>query len=151
MTFVSKSHFFVRCKMKVWVKVLIITLLVAIPSFILGPLIWPKSPDMSPTPLQLPFFIFLSVLESLLLGLGISFIIFGFKLLKKSNAKNNNLNILAYLSIVWLLVSWWPHDNLHAHNALDMQGLLYIEYRFHLTLIIASVILAYYFLNVNKR
>ena len=48
-----------------------------------------------------------------------------------------------YLSIGWFLVSWWPHDNLHIHNGMDMQGLLYIEYSFHVTLIIAALVLAF--------
>ena len=49
----------------------------------------------------------------------------------------------AYLAIGWLLVSWWPHDNMHIHNGNDLQGLLYIEYGFHVTLMIAGLVLAY--------
>ncbi len=51
-----------------------------------------------------------------------------------------------YLAIGWLLVSWWPHDNLHIHVGNDMQGLLYIEYGFHVTLMICGLIVAYGFL-----
>lgn len=57
---------------------------------------------------------------------------------------------LAYLSLSWLLISWWPHDNLHLHNGMNLQGLLYIEYGFHLTLIIASLILARAFVQTLK-
>ena len=129
--------------MKLWVKVLLVTLLFGIPAFLTGRSIWPPDPMMSPTSAQLPFFIFLSILESLLFGLGISFIVFGWK-----RFVQGALDVkLAFIAVAWLLVSWWPHDNLHAHNGLNMQGLLYIEYGFHLTLMIAGVVLAYFFLK----
>ncbi len=55
-----------------------------------------------------------------------------------------------YLSIGWFLVSWWSHDNLHIHNGDDLQGLLYIEYGVHVTLIIAAVVLAYSLLTMLR-
>ena len=51
-----------------------------------------------------------------------------------------------YLSIGYLIVSWWPHLNLHAHNGSNLQGLLYIDYFFHLPLEIAGVVLALSFI-----
>jgi hypothetical protein len=48
-----------------------------------------------------------------------------------------------YLGIGWLMVSWWPHDNL--------QGLLFIEYGFHFTLMIAALVLAYCFLSLIRQ
>jgi hypothetical protein len=36
------------------------------------------------------------------------------------------------------MVSWWPHDNLHISNGNDLRGLLFIEYGFHFTLMIAA-------------
>ena len=45
---------------------------------------------------------------------------------------------------------WWPHDNLHLHNGMDMQGLLFIEYGFHVTLIIAAGALAFSLLTMLK-
>ncbi len=39
------------------------------------------------------------------------------------------------------------HDNLHKVNGMNIQGLLYIEYAFHVTIIIAGVILAYAFFH----
>ncbi len=56
-----------------------------------------------------------------------------------------------FIALPWMLVSWWPHDNLHVHNGMNLQGLLYIEYGFHLTLIIASLILTYGFLTSLKE
>jgi hypothetical protein len=56
-----------------------------------------------------------------------------------------------YLSIGWLMVSWWPHLNLHRHNKADnLQGLLYIDYGFHVPLMIAAVILACSFISIAR-
>ena len=136
--------------MKLWVKFLLITLVLGIPALILGPIIWTPSPDAKPTTQQLPFFIFLSFVEALLFGFGIAFIIYGWQWVKKVSSQSRNMTITAFISLAWLLVSWWPHDSLHIHNAMNMQGLLYIDYGFHLTLIIASLILVYYFFAVVK-
>jgi hypothetical protein len=48
------------------------------------------------------------------------------------------------------MVSWWPHDYLHIHNGNDLQGLLYIEYGFHLTLMLAGIVLAYSLLTMLR-
>jgi hypothetical protein len=132
--------------MKTSAKVLIVTLACAILAFFLGPVIWTPSPEAQPTPGQIPFFIVLSVLESVSFGLGISFLFFGWPWVKRVNAPSKNLAVLTYLSISWMLINWWPHDSLHIHNAMNMQGLLYIEYGFHFTLIAAAMIVARYFL-----
>lgn len=48
-----------------------------------------------------------------------------------------------YLSIGYLMVSWWPHLGLHASNGIDFQGLLYIDYFFHLPLEVAGAALSF--------
>lgn len=137
--------------MKKWIKVLLITIIFAIITSFLGPKLWPPSTEMSPTKTQLPYFIFISIIESISFGLGISFIIFGWPIIKKVQSQHKNKAILSFISIIWLLTSWWPHDNFHISNGSNMQRLLYIEYGFHLTLIIASVIIAYNFLIFLKE
>jgi hypothetical protein len=137
--------------MKTWIKVALVTALIAVPAMALGQVIWPPAPG-SPEPSagQLPFFIFLSVFEAVAFGLGISFLLFGFPALLRL-ARGSRLRAWAmYLSVGWFLVSWWPHDNLHLHNGLDLQHLLYIEYGFHVTLIIAAVVLAYSLLTMLR-
>ncbi len=52
-----------------------------------------------------------------------------------------------FISIAWFLISWWPHDKLHAFNK-TLEGLLFIEYGFHLTLLIGGCILAYCFIRL---
>lgn len=135
--------------MKLWHKVLIVTLIFGIPAFLTGHMIWPPDPmSPAPTAAQLPFFMFLGVMESLVFGLGVSFIIFGYPLVKRIAPENRAFGWLVFIAISWLLVSWWPHDNLHTHNGMNLQGLLYIEYLFHGTLMIVGLILGLAFLRV---
>jgi hypothetical protein len=134
--------------MKTWIKVALVTALFAVPAMALGQVIWPPDPG-SPEPSggQLPFFILLSLFAATF-GLGISFLLFGFPA-PLWLAKGSRPRAWAMcLSIGWFLVSWWPHDNLHLHNGMDMQGLLFSEYGFHITLIIAAFVLAYSLLTM---
>jgi hypothetical protein len=55
-----------------------------------------------------------------------------------------------YLAIGYLMVSWWPHLGMHASNGLDLQGLLFIDYVFHLPLEVAGVVLAYSFFSLFR-
>ncbi len=129
--------------MKTWMKVLGVTVVVAVPAMILGPIVWPPAEGgPEPTAGQLPFFIFLAAMESILSGLGVSFLIFGLPLVRRFAVGSELRAWAMYLAIGWLLVSWWPHDNLHIHVGNDMQGLLYIEYGFHVTLMICGLIVA---------
>src|SRR5829696_2855717 len=64
--------------MNPWIKVLLVTVLIAAPAMVLGPVLWPPAAGgPEPTGGQLPFFIVLAIMESVLLGLGISFLLFG--------------------------------------------------------------------------
>ncbi len=49
------------------------------------------------------------------------------------------------------MVSWWPHLNTHRANpADDLQGLLHIDYGFHVPLMISAIVLAYSFLSLAR-
>jgi hypothetical protein len=98
----------------------------------------------------LPYFLFLAVGDALLLGLGVSFLLFGFPVMRKVSPDSKLRAWTMYLSIGYLMVSWWPHLNLHAHNGLNLQGLLYIDYFFHLPLEIAGVALALCFISLMR-
>ena len=137
--------------MKVWVKVLIVTVLVAVPAFLLGPVLFPPSAGgPTPTAGQLPFFLFLATGDALLLGLGISFLLFGFPVMRQVSPDSRLRAWAMYLSIGYLMVSWWPHLNLHAHNGTNLQGLLYIDFLFHLPLEVAGVALALSFISLMR-
>lgn len=123
--------------MKTSTKVLIITLVCAIPAFLLGNVLWPASTEIAPTSTQLPFFIILAAVEAITFGLGVSFVVLSWNRMQSKP--------LVFFAIAWLLISWWPHDNMHKHNGLDLNGLLVIEYLFHVTLIVCAYIVAHDF------
>ena len=127
-----------------WVKWLLVTVLVAVPAFLLSPILFPPAEGGPvPTAAQLPYFLFLGASDAVLLGLGVSFLLFGYPVLRKVSFDSKARAWAMYLSIGYLMVSWWPHLGMHASNGLDLQGLLYIDYIFHLPLEVAGVVLAY--------
>lgn len=133
-------------------KVILITLICAVPAFLLGKVIWPVNPmSPEPTSAQLPLLILLALFESVFFGLGISFFIFGYPLVKKTIPANRNLTLLTYLAIGWMMVNWWPHDNWHASNGMNLTGLIAIEYIFHVSLMSAGAILAFSFFKTHKK
>ena len=118
--------------MKTWIKALIVAVLVGVPAFVLGPVIWPPAADAPvPSATQLPFYMAVSAAEALAFGLGISFLAFGLPLVRKVTNRSRLRAWAMYLSISWLLVSWWPHDNLHQYVGEDTQGLIFLLYGSH--------------------
>ena len=141
-----------RITRRTWVAVVVITLIVAVPAFMVGPIIWPPAGPAAPTAAQIPYFIAMDVMQALFLGLGISFLIFGLPVMRRISPDSKTRAWAMYLSIGWLMVSWWPHINMHAHNAPgDLQGLLYIDYGFHLPLMITGLVLAYCFISLVRQ
>ena len=131
--------------MKRWTKVSIVTLLVAVPAFVVGPVLFPPADVGSePSAAQIPFFMFLGAADAILLGLGVSFLVLGFPVLRKVSPDSKLRAWAMYLSIGYLMVSWWPHLNIHISTPIeDWQMLLYVDFLFHLPLEIAGAVLAY--------
>jgi len=145
-----KNRIIVGRHMKEWIKYLLITLIFGGISFVLGPILWTSAPELIPSPAQLPYFMLLSAVEALFFGFGIAFLLFGWPIMKKISNPANKTTAIAFIALCWLAISWWSHDNLHRHNGMDLTGLLFIEYGFHLTLIIATLILMIYFMQEYK-
>ncbi len=135
--------------MKTSTKFLVITLVFGTIAFFLSRVIWPDVVDMGmprPSEAQTPLFVFLSLWESAAFGVGIAFSILGWKYIKALMPQNKKAAMACFIAIIWTLISWWPHDNMHRVNPPnDLNGLLSIEFIFHFTLILASFILAHYF------
>jgi hypothetical protein len=130
------------------IKVALLTIVVAIPAFLSGRVIWPPNAvNPTPTAAQLPLFLVLAAMEAIVLGLGISFIVFGWPLMRRLTGGATALSWAMFVSIAWLLVSWWSHDNMHQANGHDLGGLLVIEYLYHVTLQVAGGVVAYGFLR----
>jgi hypothetical protein len=119
-----------------------------------GPLggFWRPAAEMpGPAGLEIAFGLLLKIAEGLTFGLGISFLVFGYPLVRAISPASHGLTRAAHLSIAWLLANWYPHDSLHIHNGMDLGGLLAIEYAFHITLMIAGVVLARFFMILLRR
>src|SRR5918997_2694095 len=132
-------------------KVAIVTAVVGIPAFVLGPTLFPPADlGVEPTAAQIPHFIFLAVGDALLLGLGVSFLLFGSPVMRRVSPDSRLRAWAMYLSIGYLMVSWWPHLNMHAANGIDFGGLLVIDFVFHLPLEVAGVALALSFISLMR-
>jgi hypothetical protein len=130
--------------MKTWHKVLLITLATAVPAFILAPMIWP--PNLhggTPVGLQVVLFVILAALDALTFGLGVAFIWYGLPLARRAADGSRASTWITFIATAWLLISWWPHDNMHKHNGMDLDGLLVIDYAFHVSMMIAGLALAH--------
>ena len=134
-------------------KVLLVTLLVGIPAFLLapkapfGPAIWPAPAPLTqpPTPGQANWLMLFGALEAAALGLGVSLVIFGWPLVRRAAASDRGRALALYLGTAWLLVNWWVHDGLHMVSGMNPGALVWIEYSFHGTLIAAGAALAWCF------
>ena len=127
---------------------LLTTLAVGVPAFFLGPLLFPAPADVPP--LVWLSFLLLGVAESLALGLGVSFVLFGWRRVLSdvgSPGPPRKRALAVCLSVTWLLVSWWPHDNLHRYIGKGVQDLLYLEAGFQITLMACGAVLAYVLLR----
>ena len=137
--------------MRTKIKVAAIAIAVAVPAFLLSPVLFPPAEGGPvPTSSQMAHLLFLGATDATLLGLGVAFLIFGLPVLRRVSPDSKVRAWAMYLSIGYLMVSWWPHLGMHASNGLDLQGLLVIDYVFHLPLEIAGVVLAYSFFSLFR-
>ncbi|MBI3379158.1 hypothetical protein HY029_00185 [Candidatus Gottesmanbacteria bacterium] len=135
--------------MKKW---FLVTIPIAVIAFVVTPNVWHSPMGLpEPTPSQLPFFIILTIFESVSLGLGVSFLLFGYSIVKNVSKNSKFVVWSLYLSTSWFLLNWWVHDGLHKVNGMNLQGLLYIEYGFHVTMITMAALAAYSFLKVFSK
>ena len=140
-----------------WIGFGIVAIVLAVIAFFLSPnaplgSFWSPDPHIAvPNAIQLPLFILLNVTEVVTFGIGVAFLLFGLPLMRSIAPASMGLTRAAQVSIAWLLLNWWPHDSLHAHNGMELNGLLVIEYVFHITLMIAGLILVWFFLTLQRR
>jgi hypothetical protein len=154
MNVIQKSNSMINRK-----PALVVAFLLAVVAFLatpLGPfgLFWRPSaeiPVSTATITQKILFMGLNISEALTFGLGIALLIFGYPLVRAISPASIGLTRAAHFSISWLLLNWWIHDSLHTHVGMDLSGLLGIEYGFHVTLMIAGVILAAFFLTLLRQ
>jgi hypothetical protein len=136
--------------MKRWLKWWLVTLIVGSVVFALTPF-WPVPPTATQPPgTVLPLFVALSLVESLSFGLGVAFLIFGRPLVYRMGG-SPGLTTAAYVAIGFLLLNWWPHDNMHRMTNGDWSRVVLVEYAFHLPLMIAGAVLVWFFVSLARR
>ena len=119
-----------------------LTVGLAIPAFVLSRVIWPDPPGAAaPPPGLLPLLMVPAIFEALAFGAGVTFLISAGRALVRHQA--DRLSVAAYVSAAWGLVSWWPHSNMHRANT-TLEGLVLIDWTFHLTLIVGAVVIGTY-------
>lgn len=130
-----------------WIAVTIVVAAAAVPlSFVF----WPTPLGVAtPPPSMLPLFMPIAVvIPALSLGLGVAFMLFGRRLLSAGGA--SPLSRGAFFSIGWLLINWWPHSNFH-RVANGWTNIVVVDYFFHTTVIVASCVVAAFFLSVVRE
>lgn len=128
---------------KTW-KYILTTLIIGMPTIPIGIIIWPQASEI-PMPEGITFVLLagIAVLEALAFGVAVSMLLFDWKTVSMSFSPVRSRLMAIYISAVWSLITWWPHDRMHISNGVEMWGHIFIEYMFHATLIIAAFISAY--------
>lgn len=125
------------------VSAVVLAPIAALAAVLLTGVLWPGSTDLRAVPQPWAgLFTGLYVAEWLAFGLGVAFLVFG-RGLMPSRGRSPVLTTAAHLAIGWLLVAWWPQDNLYRLAAKDdwpQQAAL--VYGFNVTLIVAALIVA---------
>lgn len=106
----------------------------------IGRLLWPPAEmPVTPTQAQMLALMGTGVVEAIGFGIGCAFLIQAYPAVRRA-AGSKALAVASYISIGWLLVNWVPHDSLHMHIGMDINGLIALEYGFHATLILAAAV-----------
>lgn len=120
-------------------------------AFSLTFVIWPLPRGLTlPPPDLWPYFAFIIGAESLSFGIGVAFLIFGFPLIKRLGV-TRFAAWGGYLGIAWLFMNWWPHESFHRTTLSgEFARVLWIQYTFHLSMMLAAGLVAYFFLEVAR-
>jgi len=105
--------------------------------------------DEPPTKAQIAFLDILKVFESFYFGLAFTFMIFAGILCSQVHPKFRLKILSIYLSIVWLMVSWFPHITLHTFYPTTW-GLIALDLCFHMTAASAAFVLTYFVVRLMQ-
>lgn len=139
--------------MKTRTTTALVVVAVAVPAMVLGPALFPMSDDWPAiVGTQLLLMGGIAAVEALALGLAVAFLLLGWPHIRQLVGPSRPRTVAAYVATAWLLGNWWLHDNLHAANGTNLNGLIAIEYGFHATLIVAGGIVAWQLLrSIEER
>ncbi|WP_405526556.1 AMP-binding protein [Streptomyces avidinii] len=114
-------------------------------ALIITNLLWPGSTDLTGVPQPWAFlFSVLYLFECLAFGVGVVFL-FGGRARMRRQRRSPSLTVAAHLAVSYLLLAWWPQDNLYRLAAKqDWPQQAALVYTFNVPLMIAGVIAAAY-------
>ena len=123
-----------------------ITVLGGVAAFLLTPTLFPTNPNVVPPgPELIPYFLILSIVESLFFGVGLAFLALGLPLMRRVARISGTSAWPPFLAIGYLTASWWPHLGMHGVAGMDMDKLILVDYGFHLPYILSAGVVAYFF------
>lgn len=131
---------------KRWIVIAVLGALVAMVFGPSGPAggFWGREPTPGLEGGVLGALVVYALLEAAFFGFGIAWLALARRVTSVSTG--------SYLAIGWMLVSWFPHGALHQSMEHDnWAGLAAVEYGFHLTMILAAVVVAREFLTGPDR
>jgi hypothetical protein len=133
------------------VKFLLITLAAGIPAFLLTPTLFPAPPDAPvPTDTQMIYFLGITAVETLFFGAGLAFLLLGVPMMRRVSRISGVSPWPAYVAIGYLTVSWWPHLGMHRVVGFNLDGLLMVDYGFHLPYILSAGVVAHFFFSALR-
>jgi hypothetical protein len=129
-----------------------VTVATAVLAFSLTLVIWPIPPVITLPPASLlPYFVFVIACECLSFGFGVAFLIFAFPLVRRLGGSRFTA-WGGYLGIAWFSLNWWPHESFHRTTlSTNFAKQIWIQFGFHLTLIIAAVLVARFFVEAARN
>ncbi len=89
-----------------------------------------------------PYFLQLGILEAIALGVAVTLLVSTYPA-KAIRPLTLGETRRGFLALVWSLGSWWVHDSLHLHFGAAHLPLLFVEYGFHATVIVAVLYLIF--------
>lgn len=112
---------------------------------ILTKVFWPGSTDLTGVPQPWAFLFFLLYLiECVSFGIGLVFLFRG-RARMPLRGRGRRLTTAAHLAVAYLLMAWWPQDNLYRLAAKqDWPRQAALVYTFNIPLMIAGVVVAAY-------
>lgn len=110
----------------------------------IGVLVWPEPNNaVVPTAMQGVLLLGYTLLGAIAMGLALAYLVLGWGYTKRTFAGRPRLAALVHVSVVWILGNFWVHDNLHIVNGLNIDGLIAIDYSFHSTIMLATLVTMY--------
>jgi len=132
-------------KTKFWTIVFVI----AIPLFLMARSIWPFHYG-TPNDVQ-SFFNIVTLIESIFSGIGVAFLITVLSDYKVKVRTWGLFDWFVFISVVWILISGYPHDNSHIASEAHAINLIKIEIFFHGSLALAALAVMHDFMRKLKR